>query len=277
MIEPQRRALEDRETIAGLARGLAVIRAFGANGPTSTLSEIARAAGLSPAVARRCLHTLEALGYAGRFGRQFFLRPRVLDLASPYLSNVNGEALARDYLGEVLAVSGASSSLSVLDGADIVYLAHVGAQRLLRLEASIGTRFPAYATSMGRVLLAGLPEGELDAYFEAVAPRKLTPKTVVDVPTLRVLIAEVAGAGLSCVSDELATGVLSIAVPVYDRDGRSVAAINCSAHSGETTARELKRHVPMLQETARRISTALPHFPALTQPPRPYGARAADA
>ncbi|MHB8883582.1 MAG: IclR family transcriptional regulator domain-containing protein [Methylovirgula sp.] len=262
----------DREVMAGLARGLAVIRAFRAGRPTNTLTEIARAANLSPAVVRRCLHTLEALGYAGHSGRQFFLRPSILDLAAAYLDSINGETLGRDYLQEIVNASGASSSLSVLDGADIVYLAHVGAQRLLRLEASVGSRFPAYATSMGRVLLAGLPAQELDAYFATVELRRLTAHTLIDVDALRKRISEVREQGYACVADELAAGVISLAVPVNDRDGRVVAAINCSAHSAETTATDLRRHRPLLQETARRIALALPHFPALMQPPRSYRA-----
>jgi IclR family pca regulon transcriptional regulator len=258
-----------RETITGLARGLGVIRALGALGASGTLAQIAQRAELHPAVARRCLHTLEDMEYVGRNGRQFFLRPRILELSVAYLDAVDSEALVRDYLSEIMVASGHSASLTVLDGQDIVYLAHVGPRRVLRLEASIGTRYPAYATSMGRVLLAGLPQADVVSYLAAAEPKILTPRTVVDRGQLAEIIEAVRHNGYSCVEDELAIGVVAIAVPVVDRSGRTVAAINCSAQTGETSSKELiDKHLASLRDVARRMSSALPHFPGLTNGPR---------
>jgi IclR family pca regulon transcriptional regulator len=254
---------ESRETIAGLARGLAVIRAFSVGGPFCTLTEIANIAGLSAAAARRCLHTLEDLGYAGRKGRQFFLRARVLDLSAAYLDSINGDTLAREHLQGITAATGQSASLAVLDGGDIVYLARIGPRRIVRVEASVGMRYPAYATSLGRVLLAGLPDADLDAYLRDTEFQKLTARTIVDPAQLRELIVAARDEGYALVEDELAIGVLSLATPVHDRAGAVIASINCSAQTGELTKKELKRHLPLLLATARHISDSLSRYPAL--------------
>jgi IclR family pca regulon transcriptional regulator len=255
----------DRETIAGLARGLAVIRAFSTGGPLCTLTEVAKITGLSPAAARRCLHTLEALGYAGREGRQFFLRPRVLDLSSAYLDSVDSEGLAREYLQDVVKSSGHSSSLAVLDGGEILYIARIGARRIVRLEASIGTRYPAYPTSLGRILLAGLPPKELSDYLANTRFERLTRRTVVERDRLADLIRRAGEDGYSIVEDELAIGVTALAAPVYDGEGRVVAAINCSAQTGEVADKGMTQYIPMVREVATRISRALSHFPGLTR------------
>jgi IclR family pca regulon transcriptional regulator len=251
-----------RETITGLARGLAVIKAFGRLGASATLAQIAQKAELHPAAARRCLNTLEELGYIGRNGRQFFLRPRILELSVAYLDAVNSEAIVRDYLQEIVAQSGHSASLSVLDGRDIVYLAHCGPRRIFRLEASVGTRYPAYATSMGRVHLAGLPDDALAEYLATVELLPLTHRTITDRKLLTAEIEKVRREGFACVEDELAIGVVAIAVPVRDRSGKTAAAINCSAQSGDVTRQDLvRKNLPTLLEIAGRMSAALPHFP----------------
>jgi IclR family pca regulon transcriptional regulator len=258
---------EDRETITGLARGLSVIRAFSVGGPFCTLTQIANIAQLSPAAARRCLHTLDELGYARRAGRHFFLSPRVLELSAAYLDSVNSETLAGDFLQDVAAASGQSCSLAVLDREDVVYLARVGARRLVRLEASVGTRYPAFATALGRVLLGGLPEHELEAFLATADLRKLTRRTLVDREKLSAEIHAVQAQDFSIVEDELTVGVLSLAVPVRSKSGAVVAAINCSAQTGEISQKALKQFLPVLRETAQRISSALPHFPAIMRGP----------
>lgn len=271
MSAPDAANSRDRETIAGLARGLAVIRAFSTAGGSAMLTEIAGIAALSPAVVRRCLHTLEELGYAGRTGRQFFLRPKVLDLSAAYLDSVNSELLASDYLQEIVAATGHSASLTVLDDLDIVYLAHAGLRRVLRIEASTGTRYPAYCTSTGRVLLAALSDEALKAHLEAAQPKKLTRKTVTDIDQLVALINQARSENYALVEDQLAIGVLSIAVPVRDQKGRVVAAINCSAQSGETSQRALRRFLPLLHETSLRITGAIRFMPGLTTPKATLG------
>lgn len=251
--------------IAGLAKGLAVIRAFGVGGPFCTLSEIARLADLSPPAARRCLLTLEALGYVGRDGRRFFLRARVLELGAAYLEGIKNDELANDYLQAVVEATRQSSSLAVLDGSDVVYVAHVGARRrMVRLEATIGTRYPAFATSLGRVLLGGKPAAELDEYLANADLSPLTRNTLTAPRELREKIRAAAREGYSIVEDELAIGILALAVPVTDRHGRVVAALNCSAHTGDVSQDDLLSFLPLLKDTAARISQALPHFPALT-------------
>ncbi len=145
-----------REAMGGLAKGLEVIRAFTRESASLTLSEIAAHAGLPAATARRCLLTLAELGYVMQSGRNFLLRPKVLELGAAYLESMNIETLTRTYLEDLASQTGDSAALTVLDGAEIVYVARASVRTLMRLEAHVGSRFPAYPTSMGRVLLAGL-------------------------------------------------------------------------------------------------------------------------
>lgn len=256
---------DDRELITSLARGLDVIKAFGRGRPALSLAEVARLTGLSPAAARRCLRTLERLGYVGHAERRFMLKPRVLDLAASYLDSVSIEDLCRAHLQDVVARTGDSSSLCVLDGGDILYLAHVATRRIMRLEASVGARYPAYPASMGRVLLAHLPPDRLERYLRETEFKALTNRTVTDRAELSTLIEAARRDGYAAVEDELAYGVVAVAVPVYDDQGVCVAAVNCSAHSREIHKDELVRlRLPILQETARRITESLRHLPALS-------------
>lgn len=255
-----------RETMGGLAKGLEVIRAFSRDHGQLTLSEVAAIAGMPPATARRCLLTLEELGYVTRNGRRFLLRPKVLELGAAYLESMDIEHLTQTHLEDLARRSGDSAALSVLDGNDIVYLARTSVRTLMRLEAHVGSRFPAYATSMGRVLLAGVGEERLERYFREVKPVALTERTVTQVTKLRQLIAECRRAGYSAVEDELAFGVVAVAVPVLDSRGRVVAALNSSSHSKRFTKAALVRaRLPMLREGAARISAELARIPGLAQ------------
>src|SRR3954471_13489453 len=164
--------------VQSLARGLAVIRAFGAGSPELTLSEVARATGLTRAAARRFLLTFADLGYVRTDGRLFALSPRVLELGYAYLSSLSLPEVAEPHLEQLVAEVHESSSVSVLDGDDVVYVARVPTSRIMRVAISVGTRFPAYATSMGRVLLAGLDDAELDAFLARAELRRLTTRTV---------------------------------------------------------------------------------------------------
>src|ERR1700741_4430463 len=154
-----------REAMGGLGKGLAVIRAFKRDHASLSLSEIARSASMPAATARRCLLTLEELGYVTRNGRQFVLRPKVLELGAAYLESMDIEHLTKTHLEELARQTGDSAALTVLDGNDIVYVARTSVRTLVRLEAHVGSRFPAPLTSMGRVLLAGLKPEHLDQYF----------------------------------------------------------------------------------------------------------------
>lgn len=254
-----------REAMGGLAKGIAVIRAFTREHPAPTLSDIARSAAIPAATARRCLLTLEDLGYITRHGRSFLLRPKVLELGAAYLDSMDIEHLTKNHLEELARKTGDSAAMSVLDGNDIVYVARASVRTLLRLEAHVGSRFPAHATSMGRVLLAGLSRERLQRYFDTARLDALTDKTVCDPVALRALIEECRHSGYAAVADELAYGVVALAVPVLDQSGRVVASLNSSSHSGKTTrAKLVKDRLSMLRQLSRQISADLRAIPGLS-------------
>src|SRR5260221_8528451 len=247
-----------REAMGGLSKGLAVIRAFTREHAALTLSEIARGVAMPAATARRCLLTLEELGYVMRSGRGFLLRPKVLELGAAYLESMNIELLTKTHLEELARITGDSAALCVLDGTEIVYVARASIRTLLRLEAHVGSRFPAHATSTGRVLLAGSSADHLNQYFATVKLEALTDRTVTDPAKLRRLIEECRLSGYSAVEDELAYGVVALAVPVFDQSARVVAALNSSGHSRRISKAKLVRErFAMLQQVSRRISADL--------------------
>lgn len=245
------------EHVQSFARGLAVIRAFGQQ-PELTLSEMAQATGLTRAAARRFLLTLVDLGYVHTDGRRFALRPRVLELGYAYLSTLGLDDVAAPHMEQLVAAIRESSSITVLDGDDIVYVVRVPTSRIMTVTIAVGTRFPAYPTSMGRVLLAALPPGRLDAYLDRVELVGLTRRTVTDRQVLRGILGEVAARGYALVDQELEDGLRSVAVPVVDRHGTVVAALNASAHASRSTLEDLRRRIlPQLQATAARINDDL--------------------
>ena len=251
--------------MGGLAKGLEVIRAFTRERAALTLSEVAEVAGLPAATARRCLHTLEDLGYVKRSGRSFVLRPKVLELGASYLESMNIEALTKTYLEDLASQTGDSAALTVLDGTEIVYVARTSVRTLMRLEAHVGSRFPAYPTSMGRVLLAGLSAERLQRYFESEQFVALTSHTVTDPGKLMKLVEECRRVGYSAVEDELAYGVVAVAVPVYDQSRRVVAALNTSSHSKKISKAKLVRErLALLQELSEQISRELLRVPGLS-------------
>jgi len=254
-----------REVMGGLAKGLEVLRAFSRDKPHMTLSEVAARAGLPPATARRCLNTFEELGYVTRSGRRFLLRPKVLEIGAAYLESMDIESLTRTHLEQMASETGDSAALSVLDGTDVVYVARASARTLVRLEAHVGSRFPAYATSMGRILLAGLGIERLHWYLSNATIKALTEKTVTDPSKLIRLISDARRAGYSVVEEELAFGVIAIAVPVFDSAGRVVAALNSSSHSRRTDRTTMVRdRLPMLQRISAEISSELARVPSLS-------------
>jgi len=254
-----------REAMGGLAKGLAVIRAFTRDHAAMSLSEIAGITAMPAATTRRCLLTLEEHGYVTRSGRHFLLRPKVLELGAAYLESMNIEQLTKTHLEELARKTGDSAALCVLDGTDIVYVARTSIRTLMRLEAHVGSRFPAHATSTGRVLLAGLPADRLKQYFAAAKLEALTDRTVTDPAKLRQLIEESQRTGYSAVQDELAYGVVALAVPVFDQRGRVVAALNSSGHSRRITKNKLVRErFSMLRETSRQISADLANVSGLS-------------
>jgi len=251
--------------MGGLAKGLAVIGAFTRDHAALSLSDIARSACIPAATARRCLLTLEELGYVTRSGRDFLLRPKVLELGAAYLESMNIEQITKTHLEELARKSEDSAALCVLDGVDIVYVARTSVRTLLRLEAHVGSRFPAHATSMGRVLLAGLSPERLLRYFETARLEALTERTVTDPTKLCALIEECRRLGYSVVEDELAYGVIALAVPVFDHQHRVVAALNSSSHTRRTTRTRLVRdRLAMLKQASREISADLATVPWLS-------------
>jgi len=250
--------------MGGLAKGLEVIRAFTHEHSGMTLSEIAAIARMPAATARRCLLTLEELGYVTRSGRTFLLRPKVLELGAAYLESMDIEHLTLTHLEELAHKTGDSAALCVLDGTDIVYVARTSVRTILRLEAHVGSRFPAHATSTGRVLLAGLSPERFERYLQTTKFVALTDRTVTDASRLRQIVDDCRRSGYSAVEDELAYGVVAVAVPVFDPNGRVVAALNSSSHSRKITKTKLVRErLGMLQKASREISAELARVPGL--------------
>jgi IclR family pca regulon transcriptional regulator len=244
--------------VQSLDRGLAVIRCFSSEHPSLTLSEVAERTGLTRAAARRFLLTLQELGYVGSSGRQFSLRPRVLALGYAYLSSFSVAQIAQPHLEDLAEELHESCSVSVLDGDDIVYVARASANRIMTIALTVGTRLPPYPTSMGRVLLAWLPEAELDELLARGPLRKLTEHTVTDPGQLRAILAGVRASGWAAVDQELEAGVRSIAVPIRDSAGRVIAAINASAHAARVPMRTLEEEfLPRLLDAARQIDAEL--------------------
>jgi IclR family pca regulon transcriptional regulator len=250
--------VRDTNFVQSLDRGLAVIRAFDAQHPKLQLSEVARATGLTRAAARRFLLTLVQLGYVRVEGREFSLRPRVLELGYSYLSGLTLPEVAQPHLESLVGRVDESSSISVLDGDDVVYVARVHTKRIMTVMITVGTRFPAYATSMGRVLLAALPTDELDGYLARAELTPLTSRTVGDPGKLRATLDRVRAQGFALVDQELEEGLRSAAAPVRNREGAVVAAVNLSVSASRTSLRQLEdQFVPPLLETAAQISRDL--------------------
>ena len=248
--------------VQSFARGLAVIRAFDADHPRMTLSEVADRTGLTRAAARRFLHTLLSLGYVSSDERSFLLTPRVLELGFSYLSGLTLPELAQPHLEALSRTLGESTSASVLDGADIVYVARVPTKRIMNVAITIGTRFPAHATSMGRVLLAALSADELDLHLSALQdgpqPEPQTERTVTDPAALRAVLDEVRPQGWALVDQELEIGLRSIAAPVRGADGRVLAAVNVAgAASTASLDRILDEYRPALLKATGRIEDAI--------------------
>jgi IclR family pca regulon transcriptional regulator len=248
--------------VQSLDRGLAVIRAFGPDRERLSLSEVARATGLTRAAARRFLLTLVKLGYVRNDGREFSLRPRVLELGYAYLSGLALPEVAAPHMEELVARLHESSSISVLDGLQIVYVVRVPTKRIMTVAISVGTRFPAYATSMGRVLLAELPEDELERYLAEVTFERLTAHTVTKPDTLRSIVREVADQGYAIVDQELEEGLRAVAAPIRGAADVGTAAINVSAHASRVSMAAMESQIlPALLETAHQIEADLQAVP----------------
>jgi IclR family pca regulon transcriptional regulator len=244
--------------VQSLERGLAVIRSFGAETPQLTLSQVAHATGLTRAAARRFLLTLVELGYVRNEGRYFSLRPRVLELGYAYLSGLSLPEVAAPHMEDLVATVHESSSIAVLDGNDIIYVARVPTKRIMTVTIAVGSRFPAYATSMGRVLLAHRPLLEVERYLETADFTPLTRRTVTDADRLRTILAGVRVQGYAVVDQELEDGIRSMAAPIRSLNGDVIAALNVSAHASRATMDTLRKEfLPPLLKAAASITADL--------------------
>ncbi|MBO9645728.1 MAG: helix-turn-helix domain-containing protein [Pseudacidovorax sp.] len=244
--------------VQSFARGLQVIRSFSASAPRQTLSEVAAASGLTRAGARRILLTLQTLGYVESDGRFFFLTARILDLGFAYLSSMPIWNRAEPVMESLVAQVKESCSAAVLEGTDVVYVMRVPTHKIMRINVGIGSRLPAYCTSMGRVLLAALPEDELQRRLAASPIAPLTRHTLTDPEAIAARIAQARRQGWCLVNQELEEGLISIAAPVRDRAGRVLAALNISGQANRTSAKVMQDSLlPHLLDAAGRVSSLL--------------------
>lgn len=243
-----------RDIVGSLERGLAVMEILAAHPAGLTLTEMAEKAGMTRAGARRFLLTLAATGYAIQDGRKFRLSPRLISVARSWLAGSSLWSFAEPFMRDVSERFGEACSAAVLAGEDVVYVARVPGRHILSVALHVGTRLPAFCTSMGRVLLSGLTEADLAAFLDRADIRALTPKTITDRAELAEAIARAGRDGFSTVDGELEPGLRSIAAPVRDRAGAIVAAINVSTQSARLSVRDMERQVlPALRDAARRI------------------------
>jgi IclR family transcriptional regulator, pca regulon regulatory protein len=241
--------------IEALARGLDVIRAFEPNRPVMTLSEVAAATGLARPTARRMLLTLEELGYVRVAQGGFALTPRILDLGMAYIGSTGIWEIARPHMEQLVGHTGESSSLAQLDGSDIVYVARVAVPKIITLAVTIGTRFPALQTSLGKVLFAALPPDELEKVLAEPSRSGITPLWQPDVEERDRVLCEVRTKGWALTDEHLARGIRSIAAPVRDNNNNVVAALNVTVHAAETSIEILTgQYLPLLLQTASAIS-----------------------
>lgn len=236
-----------RDIMGGLAKGLAVIETFNAERSRQSIAEVAAASGLDRATARRCLLTLAEQGYADYDGKFFTLTPRVLRLGTACLATMPLPQLVQPWLDRLSDELGESSSVSILDGAEIVYVARAAQRKVMSIALMPGSRLPAFCTSMGRVLLAALPEPEARARLTASPLVPRTPLTITDPQALMARLAEVRASGHAVIDQEVELGLRSLAVPLYDAHARVVAAVNLGLPAGAGEIGDLvRRHLPRL-------------------------------
>jgi IclR family pca regulon transcriptional regulator len=249
------RAEAGPDFIEALARGLEVLRCFRPVRRVWTLSEIAADTGLARPTVRRILLTLEALGYVAAVQRGYVLRPRVLELGMTYINWLDRWDVARPHMEKLVAQTNESTSIAQLDGSDIVYVARVAVPKIVTLAVTIGTRFPAIATSMGKVLLAAQHVDDLDAVVQEPSRSGITPRWQPTPTELRRELREVRARGWALADQDLAPGIRSIATAIRDGAGDVVAAVNVTVHAAETSVEKLTGdYLPLLLRTAADIS-----------------------
>lgn len=244
--------------VQSLDRGLAVMRAFSAERPRLTLTEVAKEAGITRAAARRFLLTLVDLGYVASNGREFSLRPRVLELGYAYLSSMTLPEIAQPHLEALVEKVRESSSIAVLDGDHVVDIMRVRGPGILVVAVPVGTRFPVYASSKGRVLLANLPPEDLRRRLAGMRFDRLTSRTVVNKTRFRTVLAEVRDRGFALADQELEDGLRSIAVPIRDASGAAIAGANISAYASRVSVEDMEQRIlPELRRAVGEIEADL--------------------
>jgi IclR family pca regulon transcriptional regulator len=249
----------DPNFMMSLARGLLVIQAFSERRLQLSISQLSKRTTLSRASVRRCLHTLSKLGFAGTDdGRSFYLRPRVLALGHSYLSSMPLATAAQPILEHLSQILHESCSIALLDGTEIVYVARAHVTRIMAIDLGVGTRLPAFCTSMGRVLLANLPADELESVLPKIEFKRFTDRTVSSVEKLRQVLVTVRREGHAIIDQELELGLRSMAVPVRNPAGRVVAAINVGAHGQRVSIQDMRtRFLPYLRAAAQELCLML--------------------
>ncbi len=249
---------EDKNYIAALARGLSVIRAFAYQRDQLTLAEISRLVDLPRATVRRCLITLNALNYVDSDGKYFSLTPKVLTLSQAYFSSSPLPHIARPYIEQVSNTVGESCSVSVLASDEVIYIARSSRKRSASIQREVGVNLPAYCTSMGRMLLAGLAPDDLDAYFRRVVLRKFNANTVTDETALRAILDQARTDDYATIDGELEPNLRAIAVPVRNMSGRIVAACHISTEASRVSFEKMQTNfLPPLRDAVAHIRRAL--------------------
>jgi IclR family pca regulon transcriptional regulator len=244
-----------RDFIEALARGLDVIRAFQPGRPVMSLTAVAGSAGLARPTARRMLLTLQEMGYVRAVEGGFELTPRVLELGMTYVLSRNLWEIARPHMEQLVARTHESSSIAQLDGADIVYVARVAVPKIITLAVTIGTRFPAMPTSLGKVLLAALPPGQAEQVLAEPSRSGISARWQPDLAERTAELRDVRARGWSLTDEQLARGIRSVAAPLRDGGGRVIAAMNVTVHAAETPVERLtEEYLPLLLQTAGAIS-----------------------
>lgn len=246
------------EFVQAFARGLEVIKTFGARKTEMTLAEIARRANVSRATARRSLQTLQALGYATTDGSRWRLRPRLLEVGYAYLASVPTWHLMQDHIEELTLLLGQPATIAVLDGRDIVYVASAAVPGLMTMAMTIGTRYPAHPTAAGRQLLAALSEDELAGYLKELEPARFTDRTMLDKADLARSIAQARDSRGCVVDRELWPNIRSAAVPLHDGQQNVIAALQVCCHAGEVSMAGMKNRIlGALHEAAESVNLDL--------------------
>ena len=249
----------DPNFMTSLARGLAVIQAFSQRRHHLTISQVSTTTGLSRAAVRRCLYTLAKLGFAGSDdNRHFFLRPRILALGHSYISSMPLATAAQPVLEHISQLLHESCSIATLDGVDIVYIARANVTRIMSIDLGVGSRLPAFCTSMGRAILANLPPEELDSVLARVEFKRYTERTITNPAKLTQALRQIRRDGYSIIDQELEHGLRSMAVPIQNPSGKVVAALNIGAHAQRVSIQEMQtKFLPHLRAAAQELCLLL--------------------